>query len=116
MPAEIAGKAKKGALLIDSSTIDVDSARAAHAMAEKAGLMSVDAPVSGGTGGAKGATLTFMCGGADAAFAAAKPLLEKHVAELEASPEGEIFDGPIPDEARTLARMDLERKRKRRSA
>lgn len=46
----------------------------------------------------------------------AKPLLEKHVAELEASPEGEIFDGPIPDEARTLARMDLERKRKRRSA
>lgn len=75
--SEIAGKAKKGALLIDSSTIDVDSARAAHAMAEKAGLMSVDAPVSGGTGGAKGATLTFMCGGADAAFAAAKPLLEK---------------------------------------
>ena len=75
--SEIASKAKKGALLIDSSTIDVDSARAAHAMAEKAGLMSVDAPVSGGTGGAKGATLTFMCGGADAAFAAAKPLLEK---------------------------------------
>ncbi len=75
--SEIAAKAKKGALLIDSSTIDVDSARAAHAMAEKAGLMSVDAPVSGGTGGAKGATLTFMCGGADAAFAAAKPLLEK---------------------------------------
>ena len=75
--SEIAPKAKKGALLIDSSTIDVDSARAAHALADKAGLMSVDAPVSGGTGGAKGATLTFMCGGADAAFAAAKPLLEK---------------------------------------
>ena len=75
--SEIAPKAKKGALFIDSSTIDVDSARAAHALAEKGGLLSVDAPVSGGTGGAKGATLTFMCGGADAAFAAARPLLEK---------------------------------------
>ncbi len=75
--SDITPKAKKGALLIDSSTVDVDSARAAHALAEKAGLLSVDAPVSGGTGGAKGATLTFMCGGADAAFAAAKPVLEK---------------------------------------
>ncbi len=75
--SEIVAKVKKGALLIDSSTIDVDSARAAHAIAEKAGLMSLDAPVSGGTGGAKGGTLTFMCGGSDAAFAAAKPALEK---------------------------------------
>ncbi|MDE2364512.1 MAG: 3-hydroxyisobutyrate dehydrogenase [Hyphomicrobiales bacterium] len=75
--SEILPKAKKGALIIDSSTIDVDSARSAHAMAAKAGLLSVDAPVSGGTGGAKGATLTFMCGGADAAFAAAKPILEQ---------------------------------------
>ncbi|MFV0280477.1 MAG: 3-hydroxyisobutyrate dehydrogenase [Rhodoblastus sp.] len=74
---EIAPLARKGALFIDSSTIDVDSARAAHALAEKAGLASVDAPVSGGTGGAKGATLTFMCGGAGPAFAAARPLLEK---------------------------------------
>ena len=39
-------------------------------------MLSVDAPVSGGTGGAKGATLTFMCGGDDKAFAAAKPVLE----------------------------------------
>jgi 3-hydroxyisobutyrate dehydrogenase len=75
--SEIAAKAKAGALLIDSSTIDVDSANAAHAIAQKAGLMSLDAPVSGGTGGAKGATLTFMCGGTDSAFAAAKPILEK---------------------------------------
>jgi 3-hydroxyisobutyrate dehydrogenase len=66
----------KGALIIDSSTIDVESARAAHALAAKAGVLSVDAPVSGGTGGAKGATLTFMCGGDDKAFAAAKPVLE----------------------------------------
>ncbi len=74
---DLARAAKKGALLIDSSTIDVASARAAHELAAAAGLKSVDAPVSGGTGGAKGATLTFMCGGADDAFAIAKPLLEK---------------------------------------
>jgi 3-hydroxyisobutyrate dehydrogenase len=48
----------------------------AHALAAKHGVLSVDAPVSGGTGGAKGATLTFMCGGEDKAFAAAKPVLE----------------------------------------
>ena len=69
--------AKPGALWIDSSTIDVDSARKAHAIAAAKGALSVDAPVSGGVGGAKGATLTFMCGGGEAAFAAAKPLLEK---------------------------------------
>jgi 3-hydroxyisobutyrate dehydrogenase len=67
---------KGGALIIDCSTIDVESAKQAHALAAKHGMASVDAPVSGGTGGAKGATLTFMCGGADKAFAAAKPVLE----------------------------------------
>jgi len=66
----------KGALIIDSSTIDVESARAAHALAAKHGIASVDAPVSGGTGGAKAATLTFMCGGEEGAFATAKPILE----------------------------------------
>ena len=75
--SEIAGAAKPGALMIDSSTIDVESARKAHALAEAKGALSIDAPVSGGVGGAKGATLTFMCGGAEAAFAAAKPILEK---------------------------------------
>jgi 3-hydroxyisobutyrate dehydrogenase len=75
--SEIAGAIKPGALLIDSSTIDVDSARKAHALAEAKGALSIDAPVSGGVGGAKGATLTFMCGGSDAAFAAAQPILEK---------------------------------------
>jgi 3-hydroxyisobutyrate dehydrogenase len=69
--------AKKGALLIDSSTIDVDSARAVHGAAEKAGFLFLDAPVSGGTGGAEAGTLTFMCGGSDAAFEQAKPILEK---------------------------------------
>ena len=66
----------KNTLLIDCSTIDVESARHAHGQAALAKLPSVDAPVSGGTGGAKNATLTFMCGGDDAAFAAAKPILE----------------------------------------
>ncbi|MBV8800000.1 MAG: 3-hydroxyisobutyrate dehydrogenase [Alphaproteobacteria bacterium] len=69
--------AKRGALLIDSSTIDIDSARAVHAAAEKAGFDFLDAPVSGGVGGAEGGTLTFMCGGSEAAFERAKPLLEK---------------------------------------
>jgi 3-hydroxyisobutyrate dehydrogenase len=66
----------KGALVIDCSTIDVESARQAHALASKASVLSVDAPVSGGTGGAKGATLTFMAGGDAKAFASAKPVLE----------------------------------------
>nr|WP_024509827.1 3-hydroxyisobutyrate dehydrogenase [Bradyrhizobium sp. ARR65] len=67
----------KGALIIDCSTIDVESAREAHTLAAKHGILSIDAPVSGGTGGAKAATLTFMCGGEEKAFAAAKPVLEK---------------------------------------
>src|SRR6267378_3435610 len=73
---EVVPAMTKGALIIDCSTIDVESAKQAHALAAKHGLPSVDAPVSGGTGGAKGATLTFMCGGDDKAFAAAKPVLE----------------------------------------
>ena len=67
----------KETLIIDCSTIDVESAKEAHALAAKHGMASVDAPVSGGTGGAKGATLTFMCGGEDKAFAEARPVLEK---------------------------------------
>jgi 3-hydroxyisobutyrate dehydrogenase len=74
--SELLPAAKKGALFIDCSTIDVDSARAAHEMAKAAGIASLDAPVSGGTGGAKGATLTFMAGGEDAAFARGKLILE----------------------------------------
>jgi 3-hydroxyisobutyrate dehydrogenase len=74
---EIIPSVKKGALLIDCSTIDVESAVRAHALAAKHGIGSVDAPVSGGTGGAKGATLTFMAGGEEKAFATAKPVLEK---------------------------------------
>ena len=71
----IIAKAKPGTLLIDSSTIDVDSARAVGAAADAKGLLMLDAPVSGGVGGAQGATLTFMAGGPDAAFAKAEPVL-----------------------------------------
>lgn len=69
--------AAKGALLIDCSTIDVDSARAVGAKAAAAGLDMVDAPVSGGTVGAENATLTFMVGGPQGAFARAEPILAK---------------------------------------
>jgi 3-hydroxyisobutyrate dehydrogenase len=75
--ADVLPAMAKGALIIDCSTIDVESAKQAHALAAKHGVASVDAPVSGGTGGAKAATLTFMCGGEEKAFAAAKPVLEK---------------------------------------
>ncbi|TIP94874.1 MAG: 3-hydroxyisobutyrate dehydrogenase [Mesorhizobium sp.] len=73
---DIAPKAKKGALFIDSSTIDVESARKAHAIAAKHKLLSIDAPVSGGTGGATAGTLTFMAGGSKEAFAKAEPILK----------------------------------------
>ncbi|MEI8701413.1 3-hydroxyisobutyrate dehydrogenase [Mesorhizobium mediterraneum] len=73
---DIAPKAKKGALLIDSSTIDVESARKAHAIAARHELLSIDAPVSGGTGGATAGTLTFMAGGSKDAFAKAEPVLK----------------------------------------
>ncbi len=65
-----------GALLIDSSTIDVESARAVATAAAARDLSMIDAPVSGGVGGALAGTLTFMVGGPDAAFARAKPILE----------------------------------------
>jgi 3-hydroxyisobutyrate dehydrogenase len=70
-------KAKKGTLFIDSSTIDVETARLVAAEADKNGMLLLDAPVSGGVGGAQAATLTFMVGGPDAAFAKAKPILER---------------------------------------
>ena len=68
--------ASAGTAFIDSSTIDVGSARAAHEIAGKAGMLSIDAPVSGGVGGAEAGTLTFMCGGSLAAFQRAMPVLE----------------------------------------
>jgi 3-hydroxyisobutyrate dehydrogenase len=69
--------AKKGALFIDCSTIDVASARAAHVLAAEHGIAALDAPVSGGVGGATAATLTFMVGGSEDAFARGRPVLER---------------------------------------
>lgn len=68
--------AKANTLFIDSSTIDVETARAVASEAVKHGHEMLDAPVSGGTGGATNGTLTFMCGGSDAAFTRATPFLD----------------------------------------
>ncbi len=73
--AGLLAAAPKSALLIDSSTIDVTSARAVHEAAEASGQAFVDAPVSGGVAGAENAALTFMCGGSQEAFARAQPVL-----------------------------------------
>ncbi|MEM1067004.1 MAG: 3-hydroxyisobutyrate dehydrogenase [Pseudomonadota bacterium] len=74
--AEIVPVMSKGAVLLDCSTVDVESARAVASEAEAAGLLPLDAPVSGGTGGAKGGTLTFMVGGPEAGFEHARPLFD----------------------------------------
>jgi len=73
--ARTLGAAPAGTLFIDCSTIDVTTARAAHARARAAGMASLDAPVSGGVAGAHAAGLTFMAGGEPEAFARARPLL-----------------------------------------
>ena len=67
---------RAGAVLCDCSTVDVDSARAVAQMARDAGLGALDAPVSGGTGGAQAGTLTFMVGGGAEDFATVRPLFE----------------------------------------
>ncbi len=74
---DIAPHARQGTLFIDCSTIDVESARKAHKLAASYGIATLDAPVSGGVGGAKAATLTFMVGGSKTAFAHGKPVLER---------------------------------------
>lgn len=73
---EIVPAVARHTLMIDCSTIDVDSACVVHELAKSAGLASIDAPVSGGVGGARAASLTFMCGGDAQAFSVAKPVLE----------------------------------------
>jgi 3-hydroxyisobutyrate dehydrogenase len=72
----VIGAADPGTVLIDSSTIDVDTARAVHAAAAERGYAMLDAPVSGGVAGAEAATLTFMCGGDRKTFQRALPLLQ----------------------------------------
>jgi 3-hydroxyisobutyrate dehydrogenase len=74
--ADFLPAAPRGTLVVDCSTIDVESAKRAHEAGSAAGVLTLDAPVSGGVGGATAGTLTFMCGGSDEAFARAKPILE----------------------------------------
>jgi len=74
---EILPHARQGTLFIDCSTIDVANARKAHRLAAERGIATLDAPVSGGVGGAKAATLTFMVGGTHHAFERGKPVLER---------------------------------------
>ena len=73
---EIVPAMTEGAIFLDCSTVDVESARAVAEQAEKAGLHALDAPVSGGVGGAAAGTLTFMVGGSDAALDTARPILD----------------------------------------
>jgi 3-hydroxyisobutyrate dehydrogenase len=72
----IVAAVRPGTLLVDCSTIDVATARAVHEAAAAAGQAMLDAPVSGGTAGAEGGTLTFMVGGSETALERARPLLE----------------------------------------
>ena len=72
---DVIGHAPISALLLDCSTIDVDTARKVEIAAQAAGYEMVDAPVSGGIAAANGGTLTFMVGGSDEAFARAEPIL-----------------------------------------
>jgi 3-hydroxyisobutyrate dehydrogenase len=73
----IIGHAEPDALLVDCSTIDVDSARVVHGAARERGLEMLDAPVSGGVAGAENASLTFMVGGSEQGVARARPILER---------------------------------------
>src|SRR5260221_12467578 len=75
-PEGVIARARKDALLIDCSTIDVETARSVAAAAADAGLHMLDAPVSGGVIGAEAATLTFMVGGEVGAFARGEPILK----------------------------------------
>jgi len=73
---EVIPAMETGAVLLDCSTVDVESAREVAAQAQAAGLSALDAPVSGGVGGAAGGTLTFMVGGDEAGFNIAKELFD----------------------------------------
>jgi 3-hydroxyisobutyrate dehydrogenase len=74
--SDVIGKAPAGALFLDCSTIDLETAREVATLAKAAGYDAVDAPVSGGIAAANGGTLTFMVGGSDAAFEKAKTVLD----------------------------------------
>ena len=98
---EVAPLVTAGTLFIDCSTVDMESARQAHAIASEQGLLSVDAPVSGGTAGAAAGTLTFMAGGSQEAFALAEPVLQPmagrivHCGEASAGQAAKICNNMI---------------------
>ena len=88
-PGGVLESAPAQCLLIDCSTIDVDSARAVHAAAEARGYALLDAPVSGGVAGAEAGQLTFMVGGAEDAFDCARALFDiMGKAAVHAGPAG----------------------------
>lgn len=85
--------ANKGTIFIDSSTIDVPTARAVIIAANDEGKFMLDAPVSGGVGGAEAGTLTFMVGGDEKIFAKAKPVFEamgKNIFHAGAAGNGQV--------------------------
>jgi 3-hydroxyisobutyrate dehydrogenase len=85
----VIARAEASTLLIDCSTIDVETARAVSRAAAERGLEMIDAPVSGGVAGAEGATLTFMVGGSEAGFSRAHPILQTMgKAVVHAGPSG----------------------------
>jgi 3-hydroxyisobutyrate dehydrogenase len=91
--AGVIAAARPGTILIDSSTIDVDTARAMHEAAAKAGYKFLDAPVSGGVVGAEQATLTFMCGGDKDTFEKARPILAamgKNIVHCGGAGQGQV--------------------------
>ncbi|MCL6607367.1 MAG: 3-hydroxyisobutyrate dehydrogenase [Geminicoccaceae bacterium] len=88
-PGGVLESAPAGALLIDCSTIDVATARAVAEAASAKGFAMLDAPVSGGVGGATAGTLTFMVGGDPAAFERGRPILgAMGKAVIHAGPSG----------------------------
>ena len=96
--AEVIPAMRPGAVLCDCSTVDVDSARAVAADAAAARLGALDAPVSGGIGGAAAGTLTFMVGGPDDAFETVRPLFEvmgQKAVHCGAAGAGQALQGAI---------------------
>jgi len=89
----VVGYVKTDVLFLDCSTISVEESRTAAEKALAAGILMVDAPVSGGTAAAEAGTLTFMAGGPEAAFEKAKPYLEtmgKHIFHAGAAGNGQV--------------------------
>src|SRR5882724_9760024 len=71
----LAGSLRRGALVLDCSTVSAETARSAAAKLNARGIDFLDCPVSGGTEGAKNGTLAVMCGGTEAVFTRAQPIL-----------------------------------------